>query len=75
MKWKEVKTYHILSHSLDSECATNLQEVLKMSISILRGLAAEWALLHHVDESRFKFEVAIFDVCLRTSLDVGTGQS
>jgi hypothetical protein len=51
MKMKEVKICRILSHSSDSECATDLQEVLKMSISILRGLAAEWALLHHVDES------------------------
>jgi hypothetical protein len=54
--------YHILSHSSDSECATDLQEVLKMSISILQGLATEWALLHHVDESWFKFEAAICDV-------------
>jgi hypothetical protein len=54
--------YHILSHSSDSECAANLQEVLKMSTGILRGLAVEWALIHHVDESRFKFEAAISDV-------------
>jgi hypothetical protein len=70
-----VKTYRILSHSSDSECATNLQEVLKMSISILQGLAVEWALLHHVDESQFKFEAAISDVRVRTSPDVGTGRS
>jgi hypothetical protein len=56
--------YCILSHSSDSECAANLQEVLKMSISILRGLTIEWALLHHVDESRFKFKAAISDVLL-----------
>jgi hypothetical protein len=56
--------YCILSHSSDSECAANLQEVLKMSISILRGLTIEWALLHHVDESRFKFKAAISDVHL-----------
>jgi hypothetical protein len=43
--------YHILSHSSDSERAINFQEVLKMSIRILRDLAKEWALLHHVDES------------------------
>jgi hypothetical protein len=43
--------YHILSHSSDSECAADIQEVLKMSISILRGLIVEWALLHHIDES------------------------
>jgi hypothetical protein len=49
--------------------------MLKMSISILRGLAAEWALLHHVDESRFKFKIAIFNVRLRCSLDIGTGWS
>jgi hypothetical protein len=46
-----------------------------MSISILQGLAAEWALLHHVDESRFKFEAAIYDVLLWTSIDIGTGRS
>jgi hypothetical protein len=65
--------YRILSHSSDSECAADLQEVLKMSISILRGLAAEWALLHHVDESWFKFETAISNVCLWTCPNVGTG--
>jgi hypothetical protein len=70
-----VKTYHNLSHSSDSECAAYLQEVLKMSISILRGLAVEWALLHHIDESWFKFETAISDVRLKTSPDVGTGRS
>jgi hypothetical protein len=64
-----------LSHSLDSECVADLQEVLKMSVSILRGLAAEWALLHHVDESWFKFETVISDVRLWTSPDVGTGRS
>jgi hypothetical protein len=67
--------YCILSHSSDSECAVDLQKVLKMSISIIRGLAAEWALLHHVDESQFKFESAISNVRLQTSPDVGTGQS
>jgi hypothetical protein len=46
-----------------------------MHISILRGLAAEWALPDHVDERWFKFETAISDVCLQTSPDVGTGQS
>jgi hypothetical protein len=70
-----VKTYRILSHSSDSECAADIQEVLKMSISILQGLATEWALLHLVDESRFKFEAAISDVHLQTSPDVGTRQS
>jgi hypothetical protein len=58
--------YHILSHSSDSECVVDLQEVLKMSISILQGLVAEWALLHHVDESWFKFETVISDVHLWT---------
>jgi hypothetical protein len=64
-----------LSHSSDSECAANLQEVLKMRISILQGLAAEWALLHHVDESQIKFEATISDVRFRTSPDIGTGWS
>jgi hypothetical protein len=54
--------YHILSHSSDSECAADRQEVLKMSISIFRVLAAEWALLHHVDKSRFKFQTGISNV-------------
>jgi hypothetical protein len=67
--------YHILDHSSDSECAADLQEVLKMRVSIVRGLAAEWALLHHVDESWFKFKIVIFDVCLWTSPNVGTGWS
>jgi hypothetical protein len=67
--------YRIMSHSSNSECATDLQEVLKMSISILRGLAIEWPLLHHVDESWFKFETTKSDVHLCTSPDVGTRQS
>jgi hypothetical protein len=66
--------YRILSHS-DSECVVDLQEVLKMSISILLGLAAEWTLLHHVDETWFKIETAISDVHQRISPDVGTGWS
>jgi hypothetical protein len=70
-----VKTNHILSHSLDSECAVDLQELLKMSISILLGFATERALLHQVDESQFKFEAAISDIHLQTSPEVGTGQS
>jgi hypothetical protein len=64
--------YRILSHSSDSECVADLQEVLKMSISILRGLATKWALLHHVDESWSKFKTTIFDVRLRSSPNVGT---
>jgi hypothetical protein len=75
MKMEEAKTYFILSHSSDSECAADLQEVLKMSISILQGLVIEWALLHHVDESQFKFEAVISEVRLQISPDVGTGWS
>jgi hypothetical protein len=56
--------YHILSQSLNSECVADLQEVLKVSISIFQNLATEWALLHHVDKSWFKFEIAISDVRL-----------
>jgi hypothetical protein len=66
---------HVACYSLDSECAVDLQEVLKMSVSILQGLAVEWALLHHVDESWFKFKTVISDVHLWTSRDVGTGRS
>jgi hypothetical protein len=46
-----------------------------MSISILRGLAAEWDLLQHVDESWFKFKTTISDIRLWTSPNVGTGGS
>jgi hypothetical protein len=56
--------YRILSYSLDVECATDLQKMLEMSIGILRGLAAERALLHHINESWFEFKTAISDVCL-----------
>jgi hypothetical protein len=35
-----------------------------MSIGILRGLAAERALLHHIDESWFEFETATFGIRL-----------
>jgi hypothetical protein len=45
--------YRILSHSSNGECVADLQEVLKMIISILRGLSIEWASLHHVDKSWF----------------------
>jgi hypothetical protein len=70
-----MKAYRILSHSSNSACAADFQEVLKMSISIIRGLTAEWALLHHVDESWFKLKIVISDVRLWTSSDVGTGRS
>jgi hypothetical protein len=70
-----MKTYYILSHSSESEFAVDRKEVLKMSISILLGHAIEWALLHYVDESRFKFEATISDVHFWTSPNVGTGQS
>ena len=50
--------------------AADLQEVLKMSISILQGLAAEWDLLYHVDESWFKFKTAISDVHLQHFVEV-----
>jgi hypothetical protein len=70
-----VKVYHILSYSSDGECAANLQEMLEMSIAILRDLATEWALLHHIDESWYEFETAISNVHLRSSSDIATGQS
>jgi hypothetical protein len=59
----------------DGECAANLQEMLEMSIGILRGLATKWALLHHIDESWFEFETVIFDIRLHSSSDIATGQS
>jgi hypothetical protein len=46
-----------MSYYLDGECAANLQEMLEMSIGILRGLTTDWALLHHIDESWFEFPV------------------
>jgi hypothetical protein len=46
-----------------------------MSISILRGLAVEWALLHHIDERWFEFETAISNVHLRSSSDIANGRS
>jgi hypothetical protein len=64
--------YRILNYSSDGECAVNLQEMLEMSIGILRGLAAEHALLHHIDESWFEFETAISDVRLWSSSDIAT---
>jgi hypothetical protein len=65
----------MLSYSLDGECAANLQEMLEMSIGILREQAAEWALLHHIDESWFEFETAISDVHLRSTSDIATERS
>jgi hypothetical protein len=52
--------YRILSHS-------------SMTISILQGLAVEWAMQHHVDETWFTFKSTISDVRLQTSPNVGTG--
>jgi hypothetical protein len=49
--------YRILSYSSDSECATNIQAKLEMSIGILQSLAAKWALLHHIDESWFSWKL------------------
>jgi hypothetical protein len=66
-----VKAYCILSYSLDGECVANLQEMLEISIGILRGLAAEQVLLHHIDESWFEFET----VHLPSSSKIATGWS
>jgi hypothetical protein len=49
--------------------------MLEMSIGILRGLAAEWAFLHHIDESWFEFKTTITDVCLWSSSNITTGRS
>jgi hypothetical protein len=49
--------------------------MLEMSICILRGFAAERALLHHIDENWFEFETAMSDVCPWSSSDSATGQS
>jgi hypothetical protein len=70
-----VKVYNILIYSSDGECAANLQEMLEMSIGILRGLATKRALMHHIDESWFEFKIAISDVHLWSSSDIATGQS
>jgi hypothetical protein len=34
-----MKPYHILAHSVDGKCTTNLQKMLEMRIDILRSLA------------------------------------
>jgi hypothetical protein len=49
--------------------------MLEMSIGILRGLATEQALLHHIDERWFEFETTISDICLQSSSDIATGRS
>jgi hypothetical protein len=46
-----------------------------MSIGVIRGLALEWALLHHIDESWFEFETAISNIRLWSSSDIATGRS
>jgi hypothetical protein len=46
-----------------------------LSAPLIPLLTVEWALLHHVDESWFKFETAISDIRLQTSPDVGIGRS
>jgi hypothetical protein len=61
--------YHILSHSSDSECAADLQEVLNMSISILRGLVAAWALLHHGLSSKLPSPMFVSRLVLTLALD------
>jgi hypothetical protein len=70
-----VKAYCILSYSSIGEYAANPQEMLEMSIGILRGLAAERALLHHIDESSFELKTAISHVRLWSSSDIATGRS
>jgi hypothetical protein len=46
-----------------------------MSIGILLGHVAEWALLHHIDESWFEFEIAISNIHLRSSSNSAFGRS
>jgi hypothetical protein len=38
--------------------------MFEMSVGILRGLIAEWALLHHIDESWIEFKIAISGIHL-----------
>jgi hypothetical protein len=49
--------------------------MLEKSIGILRGLTAERALMHHIDESWFEFKTAISDIRLQSSSDIATGRS
>jgi hypothetical protein len=47
----------------------DLQKMFKMSICNLYSLPTEWALLHHVDKSRFKLKVTIFNPVMILALD------
>jgi hypothetical protein len=49
-----------------------LKEVLKMGVGILVRLAAEWASLHHVDETRFELKVHIPDINVGFGSHVGS---
>jgi hypothetical protein len=56
---EKVKADGVCCHTIDSEGATHLQEVLMVGISILMRLPAKWFGLHHVDKHRFKLKSGI----------------
>jgi hypothetical protein len=58
-QWEKVKADGVCCHTLDSEGATHLQEVLMVGISVLMRLPAKRFGLHHVDKHRFKLKSGI----------------
>jgi hypothetical protein len=56
-----------------STMTPHMTTVLKMSVGILVRLATKWASMHHVDETRFEFEVHVPHSDVWPSVHVGGG--
>jgi hypothetical protein len=58
-EWEKAKADGVRYHTLDSDGAIHLQEVLKMGTGVLMRLPIKWVGLHHVDKRRLKLKSGI----------------
>ena len=54
--------------------AAHFQEILKMSVGILRCISTEWTRLNHVHQSRLELKAIIALVIVQSSRDVAAGR-
>ena len=56
------------------DSAAHFQEILKVSVGILRCLPTEWTRLNHVHQSRLELKAIIALVIVQSSRDVAAGR-
>ena len=72
---KQTEPDSILRYTFDNKSTAELKELLEMSVGILIGLAAEWAGLHHRNETRLDLEIFSSGVNLGPGGDLVSGRS